>query len=196
MPRPRESSFPGFLPKRRPGQARAQIVIPAPRTRFLGFSEDRFTVFPDFPGWSFLGYSREENEPKPRRYGPMNAIRVLLVDDNPAFCTAARRFLNRLPNVEVVASATTAAEAMERVAMLKPNLVLMDLVMPRVNGLEATRLIKQGVDQPKIVVLTLHSAEAYRSAAEAAGADGFITKDEIVRELPLLLQSLFAGRGP
>lgn len=104
--------------------------------------------------------------------------------------------MNGLPNVEVVANATTAAEAIERIAVLKPNLVLMDLVMPRVNGLEATRLIKQGAGQPKIVVLTLHNTAAYRSAAEAAGADGFIAKDELVPELPRLLESLFAGPGP
>lgn len=124
----------------------------------------------------------------------MRAIRVLLVDDNAAFASAATTFVNSLPRVEVLACATSAAEGLARAAELVPDLVLMDVVMPGMNGLEAARRIKQGADAPKAVILTLHDTEVYRSAAKAAGADGFIAKGDFVVELPRLLESLFPGR--
>lgn len=123
----------------------------------------------------------------------MNTIRVLLVDDNPAFTRAVKSFVNSQPNLEVVACATSAAEAMDLVTTLKPHLVLMDLVMPGRSGFEAIRRIKQDVDAPKIIVLTLHTSAAYRASAAAAGADGFIVKDNMVTELPPLIESLFVG---
>ena len=126
----------------------------------------------------------------------MSAIRVLLVDDSTAFLKAATNFLNNLPGVEVVARATSAAEGLARAAALRPDLVLMDVVMPGMNGLKAVSLIKQRADAPKTVILTLHNSEAYRSGAKAAGADGFIAKDDLVAELPRLLESLFPGRRP
>ena len=126
----------------------------------------------------------------------MSAIRVLLVDDNMAFLGAATKFLNSLAGVEVVARATSAAGGLARAAALSPDLVLMDVVMPGMNGLQAVSLVKQGIGAPKTVVLTLHNPEAYRAGAKTAGADGFIAKDELVVELPPLLESLFPGRRP
>lgn len=124
----------------------------------------------------------------------MKTIRVLLVDDNPAFSRAAKAFLNSQPRLEVVGCATSAVQAMDLVAELKPDLVLMDVVMPGMNGLEATRQIKRDAAAPKIIVVTLHQAAAYRLSATAAGADGFVAKDNLVTDLPPLINSLFAGR--
>ena len=124
----------------------------------------------------------------------VRAIRVLLVDDNTAFLRAATHFLSSLAGVEVVAHATCAAEALARAAAIRPDLILMDVVMPGMNGLKAVSLVKQGADAPKTVILTLHNTEPYRSGAKSAGADGFIAKDELVVELPRLLESLFPGR--
>lgn len=123
----------------------------------------------------------------------MSAIRVLLVDDHAAFLNAAARFLNSLAGVEVVARASSAAEGLARAAELMPDLVLMDVVMPGIGGLQAVSLLKQGADAPKAVIVTLHDTEAYRSGARTAGADGFIAKDVFVVELPPLLESLFPG---
>ena len=124
----------------------------------------------------------------------MSVIRVLLVDDNAAFLSAAARFLNSLAGVEVVARAASAAEGLARAAELRPDLVLVDVVMPGMSGLELVTLIKKDTDAPKAVIVTLHDSEVYRFAAMTAGADGFITKDDLVQELPLLLESLFPGR--
>lgn len=126
----------------------------------------------------------------------MSAIRILLVDDNAAFLRAATRFLSSVAGVEVVDCAACAAEGLARIAELRPDLVLMDVVMPGMCGFEAVSLIKQGADAPKTIVLTLHNTEAYRSGAKTAGADGFIAKDDLVGELPPLLESLFPRRQP
>lgn len=126
----------------------------------------------------------------------MRTIRVLLVDDNAAFLKAAAKFLNNIPGVEILACAMSAAAGLAQAAGLRPDLVLMDVVMPGMSGLEAVRRIKQGVDSPKIVVLTLHNSEAYRFGARSAGADGFVVKDDFVAELPPLLDSLFPGQRP
>ena len=123
----------------------------------------------------------------------MSTVRIMIVDDNPAFSWAAKSFLNTNPNLRVVASVTSAAEGLELLDQVKPDLVLMDVVMDRMSGLEATRLIKQEENAPKVVVLTMHNAAEYRASADAAGADGFITKDNLVAELPPLIESLFPG---
>ncbi|OGT83675.1 MAG: hypothetical protein A3H91_10345 [Gammaproteobacteria bacterium RIFCSPLOWO2_02_FULL_61_13] len=126
----------------------------------------------------------------------MDAIRVLLIDDSMAFLKAATAFLKGLAGVHVVGSATNAAEGLAQVASLRPDLVLVDVVMPGMSGLHLVRLIKKGSDAPKAVVVTLHNNEAYRSVAMTAGADGFIGKPYFVAEIPPLLESLFPGRRP
>jgi len=126
----------------------------------------------------------------------MDAIRILLVDDSMAFLKAATTFLNGLAGVNVVGSATSAAEGLAQVAALQPDLVLVDVVMPGMSGLQLVRLIKRGPDAPKTVVVTLLNGEAYCSNAMAVGADGFIAKASLVAEIPALIESLFLSRRP
>ncbi len=122
------------------------------------------------------------------------AIRILLIDDSLAFLRAASTYLNGLAGIEVVGSATSAAEGLAQVEALHPDLVLMDVVMPGMNGIDAVCLVKHGAYSPKTVVVSLHDKEAYRFAARTAGADGFIAKAHFVSELPPLLASLFPGQ--
>lgn len=116
--------------------------------------------------------------------GAGRAIRVLLVDDSALFLEALSRTLRDDPRFEVVASLTSGAAAPAAVAECRPDLVLIDLVMPGTNGLAATRLIKvladppATVNPPRVVILTMHDTGQYRKAAVAAGADGFIGKSE------------------
>jgi DNA-binding NarL/FixJ family response regulator len=119
-------------------------------------------------------------------------IRILLVDDNPEFLESAARFLSADPQVEIVGRAHSGFDAVDGVRRWQPDLVLMDLVMPGMNGLEATRYIKAQPDAPRVVILTLHDNLEYRAAAEAARADGFIAKSEFGEQLPVVLQRLFA----
>ena len=126
----------------------------------------------------------------------MDAIRILLVDDSVAFLKAATTFLGGLAGVVVVGSATSAAQGLAQAAALRPDLILVDVVMPGMNGLQLVQLIKKDPDAPKTVVVTLINSEVYRSSAMAAGADGFIAKASLVAEIPPLLESLFPGRRP
>ena len=157
----------------------------------LGFLAGGFAAFPDTRGRLL----RQIFSPR-RAVTGMDAIRVLLVDDSTAFLKAATTFLNGLAGVDVVGSATNAAEGLAQVASLRPDLVLVDVVMPGMSGLQLVKQIKKVTDAPKAIIVTLHSNEAYRSVAMTAGADGFIGKPYFVAEIPPLLESLFPWRRP
>lgn len=76
-------------------------------------------------------------------------------------------------------------------AELKPDLILMDLTMPGMGGLKATRLMKQETLAPRVVILTIHESSEYRNAAREAGADSFLTKSEFTEKLVPVVQSMF-----
>lgn len=119
-------------------------------------------------------------------------MRILLVDNNPGFLETASRFLSVDPEVEIVGHALSGREAVEKVARLQPDLVLMELVMPKMNGLDATREIKAQPDAPRVVIVTLHNHQEYRTAAEGVGADGFLSKSEFGSQILPLIHALFA----
>ena len=125
----------------------------------------------------------------------MKSKRVVLVDDHEAFLKAATCFLHGIPGLELVGRATCGEEAVEIVATLHPDLVLMDFAMPGMNGVEATRRIKRQHDAPKVIIVTLHQESSYGALAKDAGADGFIQKENFVDELPRLATLLFETAG-
>jgi DNA-binding NarL/FixJ family response regulator len=118
--------------------------------------------------------------------------RILLVDDSAEFLDSASHFLTADPRIEIVGRACSARVALEQVSLLKPDLVLMDLSMPEMNGLEATRRLKARPDSPRVVVLTLYDHPEYRAAAAAARADGFVAKSDLGNHLLPLINRLFA----
>jgi two-component system chemotaxis response regulator CheY len=127
----------------------------------------------------------------------MATYRVLLVDDSAEFLEMAARFLEAEPPVQVVGRALSAREGLRMVVELRPDLVLMDLAMPDMNGLDATRGIKAMADPPRVVILTLFDSSEYRAAAEEARADGFIPKSEFAEKLlPLIRTFLAPQEGP
>jgi DNA-binding NarL/FixJ family response regulator len=123
----------------------------------------------------------------------MIGIRILLVDDNPEFLEAAKRFIKSEKQIKIIGTALSGQEAIEKVKELNPDLVLMDLAMPDMNGLEATRQIKKQSSAPHVVILTLHDTPEYREASEAVGADGFVPKSDFGVQLLPLVKVLFEG---
>ena len=119
----------------------------------------------------------------------MPALRVFLVDDHPGFLEALAQFLARDPRIEVVDQADSGTVALQRVAQVWPDLVLVDLSMPDVNGLEVTRQLKRVQNGRRVIILTIHDQPQYRAAARSAGADGFVSKAAFGRTL---LPSIFA----
>jgi CheY-like chemotaxis protein len=120
--------------------------------------------------------------------------RVLVVDDSSAFRGVACAWVDARPGLELAGSAKNGLEAIAAVDRSHPDLVLMDALMPEMDGFEATRLIKAGPDAPLIAVLTLHDSSAMRRAAELAGADGFVAKGQFTETLPGLLETFAEGR--
>jgi DNA-binding NarL/FixJ family response regulator len=119
------------------------------------------------------------------------SIRVLLVDDNPAFLETEARFLSADPRVHVVGGVLSGVEALEQVGLLRPDLVLIDLAMTGMNGLETTRHLKALEPPPLVIILTLHDNLEYRIAAELAQADGFVAKADFGAKLLPLIHHLF-----
>lgn len=93
----------------------------------------------------------------------------------------------------VVGSASDGLSGVELVQSLAPDLVLMDLSMPVLGGLEATRRIKEISPAPRVVILTLHDNQEYRRSAYESGADGFVSKSGLTAALPALVEALFPG---
>jgi DNA-binding NarL/FixJ family response regulator len=109
----------------------------------------------------------------------MNKIKVLIADDHRDFRRVVHEFLDRMPNVSVVGEAINGGEAVEKVEQLFPDFVLMDIAMPLMNGLEATRIIKQRWPETKVLIATTYDDPTYRLQALEARADGYILKGSL-----------------
>ena len=118
-------------------------------------------------------------------------VRTLMVDDHAAFLDELAHFLAENRETDVVGRASSGEEALEQTKALQPDLVLMDLAMPDMGGLEATRRLKTETGAPRVIMLSLHKHPLYRLAALDAGADGFIPKSELGAALLPMIHSLF-----
>jgi len=122
-------------------------------------------------------------------------VRILVVDDHELLRRALARLLMDFGNVSKVYQASDGAEAVSLACEVKPDLVLMDLRMPRCNGLEAIRLLKQKMPRCKILVLTVSDSDDDLVYCLKAGAQGYLLKNTSPDEFRRAIQSVFSGDG-
>ena len=122
-----------------------------------------------------------------------HAIALLIADDQPLFRAGLARLLNDDPRVEVVGEAADGEEAVRLAAKLKPDVVLMDLRMPNLDGIEATRLITQADPALKVIVLTTFDTDSQVLRALQAGASGFALKDATPEAIMGAIEAVMAG---
>jgi two-component system response regulator NreC len=123
----------------------------------------------------------------------MENITVLLVDDHDVVRTGLRSYLETQPGVQVIGEARDGEEAIRYAMELRPQIILMDISMPRVDGLEATRKIKSSSPEALILALTVHEDKQYFIEMLAAGAAGYMTKQAAADELVAAIKSVAAG---
>jgi DNA-binding NarL/FixJ family response regulator len=123
----------------------------------------------------------------------MSAIRVIVADDHALFRAGIRSLLTSMANVQVVAEASDGHEVLSLLDRHRPHLVLMDIAMPGLNGLEATARIVKAHPRTAVIVLSMHAGEEYALQALRAGAAGYVLKDADVAELELAITSVARG---
>ena len=121
-------------------------------------------------------------------------IRVLIADDQPVVRDGLAMLLGLLDDVEIVATAADGIEAVERACAERPDIVLMDLRMPRLEGAEATRQILASVPETRVLVLTTYADDEFLFPALQAGARGYLTKDATAEEIEHAIRALVAGQ--
>lgn len=122
------------------------------------------------------------------------SITTLLVDDHKIIRDGLRTLIEREAGIEVVAEAENGNDAVEMARQLEPHVVIMDISMPDMNGIDATRLILSEVPSLKIIALSMYSDRLFVSGMLEAGASGYLLKDCAFEELVSAIRSVMAGR--
>ena len=123
----------------------------------------------------------------------MVPIQVLLADDHRMVRAGIRSLLERMPGIEVVAEAGDGREAIQFVGEHSPDIVLMDITMPGMNGLEATRHFTKNQPQVPVIILSMYADEEHVYQALRAGASGYLLKGAAIEELELAIRSVARG---
>ena len=123
-------------------------------------------------------------------------VAILIVDDNAQLRVFLRDIVHEAADLHVVGEAADGAEAMRLAQELRPDIMLLDLIMPRVNGLEVLQWIKAERPEIKAIIVTVHDEDAYRQAAEAGGADAFLLKKTLGTVLLPTIQRLRGSLAP
>ena len=123
----------------------------------------------------------------------MKKIRVVLAEDHESVRQGLRLLLEARDDIEIVADAANGRVALDRVKALKPDVAVLDLAMPEMNGLAATKAIKQAAPQVNVVALTRHADDAYVQELLSAGASGYVLKQSPIEELLKAIRAVAAG---
>ena len=127
--------------------------------------------------------------------GAHEPIRTLIADDSALCRRAAEMLLAQLPQVQMVGAAADGVDVLALVASTRPDLVVMDLQMPRLDGLQATRKIRAEFPGVRVIIATFSDSEELKAASAASGVDGFISKERLRDELPSAIAQLFSRRA-
>jgi len=122
---------------------------------------------------------------------PSGQLRVLLADDNAFFMDSIRQLLSRHAWLQVVGVASHGAECLALVAEQQPDVVVVDLAMPDINGFEVIKLINSLPDHPRVIIMSLYDEPEYREGGRHLGVHGYVSKAAVTTELIPLLQGLF-----
>jgi len=122
-------------------------------------------------------------------------MRVLIADDHTMVRESLVSVLQADGDVQVVAQAADGIEALEKALQTRPDVVVADLSMPRLNGIEVVRRLREALPDTRVLVLTMHQEDEYVLQAVRAGASGYLVKDSAAAELLAAVRSLHAGRG-
>jgi two-component system response regulator NreC len=125
----------------------------------------------------------------------MSQIKILLADDHSVMRTGLRLVLERQEDFQVVGEASDGREAVALAQQHKPDVIVMDVTMPNLNGIEAARQISGAVPQASIVMLSMHSDEAYVLRALKAGARGYLLKESAESDLIAAVRTVHAGKA-
>ena len=125
----------------------------------------------------------------------METLKIVLAEDHTILREGLRALLSADPNVEIIGEAQNGREAVRCVEKLEPDLVLMDLSMPRMSGMDAIREIKKRYSEIKIIALTVHKTEEYLLTTLKAGADGYVLKDATHEELVMAIKNVMGGKS-
>lgn len=124
----------------------------------------------------------------------MAKIRLLLVDDHAVIRTGLRMLLESQPDMFIVGEASTGSEALEKAAVLLPDIVVMDITLPDISGIEVTRQLKQKLPNIATVALTIHEDEQYFFEMLQAGAAGYVPKRAAPDDLISAIRAAYAGQ--
>jgi DNA-binding NarL/FixJ family response regulator len=124
----------------------------------------------------------------------VSATRVLLADDHGVVRKGLRSLLESEPDVQVVAEATDGKEAVRLAEELEPDVIVMDIAMPLLNGIEATARITKARPETRVIILSMHSDESYLARALTAGAQGYLLKESAEEVLVRAVETVMRGR--
>jgi DNA-binding NarL/FixJ family response regulator len=123
----------------------------------------------------------------------MQITRVIIADDHRLVRAGFRSLLDAIPSVEVIAEASDGLEALEYIAKYRPNLALLDIGMPKLNGLEVLTRVRKDFPETKVIILSMHSNEEFVMQALTSGAASYVLKGAAVEELELAVRAVARG---
>jgi CheY-like chemotaxis protein len=177
-----------FLPPRQPNPVfkMKYLAILGPNTGFPVFGRIAFPVklvcslesdMPDVQNVQNMTGNLAQKQ------GPLMMTRILLVDDHPIMREGLRTVLQRRSGWEVVGEASNGVEALEKAATLSPDVIVLDITMPEMNGLDVCRQVKQKMPDLEVLFVTQHDSPQMMQEAMRAGAKGYVVKSNAARDL-------------